>query len=432
MSPTTRATGPSATAADPSAVETTPSMPLAPRLERTVMARSVDGSQASMSRTGMELAAHSTAPSGRAAASSGHGAPSKGSSRATSQSAIASVAARSASSQSAVHAGSAGRLRVEPARRAASAWAVVVASACTNVAGTSAASRQPASPSRTTSSGRARASSSSSGFDVGIAPVRRTRSGRWASIHGPGRTSWSPRVTTIERSCGPVRRPESGSARIGNPVARASSARAAGSAGSSSGPAMIRPRCADASRAPSSSSAPSSSVRRPATTAANGRAGRRHPSPASGPSGSSGSRNGTLTWTGPAGPSAATATARPATQRQCARVASAPVEQRQLREPLRGSPVEMRLVDRLRRTAIPQLRRPVGGEHDQRHPRELRLDHRGRELDHGRPRGREQHHRPARGPRHPEREEARRPLVVQHPDPEARRRAQRQRQRRRP
>ncbi len=49
------------------------------------------------------------------------------------------------------------------------------------------------------------------------------------------------------------------------------------------------------------------------------------PSPAvSGPSGRSGSRNGTLTWTGPAGPAAAVATARPATDRTCASVAGSP------------------------------------------------------------------------------------------------------------
>ena len=58
-SPTTSATGPRATAAEPSAVETTPSIPFAPRFERTVIARSVDGSQPSRSRTGIELPAHS-------------------------------------------------------------------------------------------------------------------------------------------------------------------------------------------------------------------------------------------------------------------------------------------------------------------------------------------------------------------------------------
>ena len=98
-SPTTSATGPSEAAAEPSAVDTTPSMPLAPRFERTVIARSVDGSQPSRSRTGIELPAHRTAPSGSAAASAGNGAPSNGSSSAASH---------------AVHRPDGGALRVHP------------------------------------------------------------------------------------------------------------------------------------------------------------------------------------------------------------------------------------------------------------------------------------------------------------------------------
>ncbi len=327
MSPTTRATGPSATAAEPSAVETTPSIPFAPRLERTVIARSVEGSQASMSRTGMELDAQRTAPSGSASASRGHGTPSKGSSNPASQASIASVAVRSAASQSAAHAASPARPADSPARaanRAASASRVAAGSACTNVAGSSEASRQPASPSSTSSSGRVRSSSPVSGLDVGIAPVRITRSGTWASIQGPGRTSWSALTTTRLRSCGPVRRPESGSARIGKPVTAASATRAWGSSESSSGPATMRPRSARASRSASMSMVRSSRDRRPVTTSTNGVGQLGAPPPcASGPSGSNGSRNGTLTCTGPAGPAAATATARPATQRQCASVASA-------------------------------------------------------------------------------------------------------------
>ena len=64
-SPTTSATGPAAAAADPSAVDTTPSMPFAPRFETDRIAAAVDGSQPSRSRTGIELPAHSTAPSGQ-------------------------------------------------------------------------------------------------------------------------------------------------------------------------------------------------------------------------------------------------------------------------------------------------------------------------------------------------------------------------------
>ena len=46
-----------------------------------------------------------------------------------------------------------------------------------------------------------------------------------------------------------------------------------------------------------------------------------------------------------------------------------------LHEPLGGRAVELDLVDRLAGAHVAQLRRPVGGEHDQRHPRLVRLDH---------------------------------------------------------
>ena len=99
-SPTTRTTGPIETAAEPSAVEATPSMPLAPRLASTLRVRSPAGSQASISRTGMELPAHSTAPSGSSRPRALNGAPSKGSSSPSSQAASAQSAAASATSQS--------------------------------------------------------------------------------------------------------------------------------------------------------------------------------------------------------------------------------------------------------------------------------------------------------------------------------------------
>ena len=271
----------------------------------------------------MELPAHRTAPSGSAAARTGQTAPSNGSSRPASQVLIASPATRSASAQSAVQAGS-----TRPSCRPASRATVSTGSACTKVAGTSAASRQPSSPSTITSSGQTRESISVTGFDVGMAPVRMTRSGAWASIHGPGRASWSARAMTSPRSCGPVRRPDRGSARIGKPVASASRASAAGRSGSSSGPAMIMPR----SPAPAAPPAPRAR-RRPASGARPSprrrarpqrRAQRQATGVSRGPSGSSGSRNGTLTCTGPAGPAAATATARPATHRQCASVTGSP------------------------------------------------------------------------------------------------------------
>ncbi len=212
--------------------------------------------------------------------------------------------------------------------RAATASIVATGSACTNVAGMSADSRQPPSPSRTIRSGRARARSSVIGFDVGMAPVRTTTSGRWASIQGPGRHSWSPWAITIIRSWGPVRSPDSGSARIGNPVASARRQRTAASRGSSSGPATISPRLPSPPagamrRAASRSIASASSDLRPATRVVNGSDGG-SASIVSGPSGSSGSRNGALIWTGPAGPAIAVATARPATERTCASVTGSP------------------------------------------------------------------------------------------------------------
>ena len=128
------------------------------------------------------------------------------------------------------------RRRSRLARRAAPRRghrAVAVASAWTNVVGMIAGSLQPRSPSTTICAGIALSSSVSIGFEVVVAPKRMTRSGRWASRHGPGRTRWSAWASTNERSCGPQRTPDSGSATIGNPVAAARRARAAGSSGSS-------------------------------------------------------------------------------------------------------------------------------------------------------------------------------------------------------
>ena len=166
-------------------MEITPSMPLAPRFDRIVMARSVDGSQPSMSRTGIEFPAHRVAPSGSAAASTGNGAPSNGSSSAPSHESIASAAFRSASSQPCAQPVFRVSADALVASRVATARAVSAGSAWTNVAGRSVDSRQPASPSMTMSSGPVRASSSAIGFEVGIAPVRMTSAGRWASIQAP-------------------------------------------------------------------------------------------------------------------------------------------------------------------------------------------------------------------------------------------------------
>ncbi len=163
-------------------------------------------------------------------------------------------------------------------------------------------------------------------MEVGVAPKRSTRSGACASRHGPARHRRSPRATTCERSCGPQRTPDSGSARIGNPLASARRASAAGSAGSSCGPAMMSPRRAPARRSARSATAAAARIRGPARTSVNGRVG----AASSGagvrrsPSGISGSRNGMLRWTAPAGPASAVATARPATERTWRRVSGVP------------------------------------------------------------------------------------------------------------
>ena len=181
---------------------------------------------------------------------------------------------------------------------------------------------------------RARAATRSSswriGLDVGIAPVRMTRSGRWASIHGPGRTSWSARLTTRDRSCGPGPQP-------GQRVGEDREAGRPGEAGERRGQLRVVVRARDdeaPGRAAEERRELRDAARRP------GRAARRWPSVngvgdgrvgaagrrrgRSGPSGSSGSRNGTLSWTAPAGPAAAVATARPASERTCASVAGSP------------------------------------------------------------------------------------------------------------
>ena len=96
--------------------------------------------------------------------------------------------------------------------------------------------------------------------------------------------------------------------------------------------------------------------RRPSTAVANGRLDAASSRP-SGPSGSSGSRNGTLRCTGPAGPASAVATARPASDRTCAAVAGSPSNSGSSANHLACPPVEVVLVDGLRRAAVAQLGR---------------------------------------------------------------------------
>ena len=214
-----------------------------------------------MSRTGIELPAQSVDPFGRAAASAGNGAPSNGSSSPASQASIASTAARSARQPFR------GPRRVAaPARgpRGDRAARSAAGSAWTKVAGTSADSRHPDPPSSTISSGVVRASSSVIGLEVGMAPVRMTRSGAMGVDPGA-------RPNELVRACdhqAPVVAARSGG-RTAGPRESGSRSRPRGppaprgGAGSSSGPATMRPRSAPARRPASASIAASSRVRRP-------------------------------------------------------------------------------------------------------------------------------------------------------------------------
>ena len=181
----------------------------------------------------------------------------------------------------------------------------------------------------------------------------------------------------------------------------------------------MRPRSHAARRAASASIAASSSVRRPATAVATGSVDALVP-PSSGAVRQQrlAERHVEVHGTRRAGERG-----RDRATRQRADVCLGrriAVEQRQLREPLRLAPVEVVLVDRLRRAAVAQLGRPVGREHDQRHAR-VRAPRppparapspRCPDVD-------EHDDRPAIGAGHAHREEARGALVEQHPHAEA-------------
>ncbi len=117
----------------------------------------------------------------------------------------------------------------------------------------------------------------------------------------------------------------------------------------------------------------------------------------------SGSRNGRFRWTGPGprGPATASATARAASERHDARAAL--VGHAGIGEPP-GRPTEqVGLVDGLGGAHVAQLGGPVGGAHQQRHPGQVGLDHRGVQLGGGRPAGRDHDRRDTGGQADPER-----------------------------
>ncbi len=113
----------------------------------------------------------------------------------------------------------------------------------------------------------------------------------------------------------------------------------------------------------------------------------------------SGSRSGRLACTGP-GPAGGPRRSPRATRRDAG--AERHEERDSLRraraksrsEARRRAAVEADLLGGLGRADLMELGRSVGGEHDQRHPREVRLDHRGVHLCGGGA-ARRQHHRGA-------------------------------------
>ncbi len=251
-SPTTSATGPTSAAAAPRAVETTPSMPFAPRLDSGRMdvaaagepvvhvpdRHAVAGPQERA--VGQEPAERGERQSLERLAACLHvGEPAIGAPRS---------AARSASHQSRAQPPDA-RVRRLASSASARSFAVAVASACTNVVGMIAGSLQPRSPSTTIWAGRASSSRVSIGFEVVVAPNRITRSGRCASRHGPGRTRWSAWARTKDRSCGPAADDRTAGRRRSESRSRPRGGRgAAGRAGSSCGPATMSPRSTAARR----------------------------------------------------------------------------------------------------------------------------------------------------------------------------------------
>ena len=102
-----------------------------------------------------------------------------------------------------------------------------------------------------------------------------------------------------------------------------------------------------------------------------------------------------------------------------------------LEVPLGGAAVELDLVDRLPGADVAQLRRAVGGQHEHRHARLVRLDHRGRVVGGGGARGAGQRGREAGRLGQAEREERRAALVEVGGRAQPRVARQRQHQRRR-
>ena len=267
-------------------------------------------------------------------------------------------------------------------------------------------------------------------------PTRRTSLRRGAPPPTPpraaARRSGRPRV---ERSCGPQRTPDVGSASTGQPAAAASAGHRARPAGSALGPHTITPRGAPrtSTSAIRSTSAESGS--------ASGSCTRTHGHPSSRPcqsaassessrTGASGSRSGKFRCTGPGRPPRAVAYARQASARWCTALSRPGGWLPTSTNHLANAAVQLELVDRLPGADVAQLGRPVGGQDDQRHARLVRLDHRGHQVRGRAARRAGDGHRAAGRLGQSERHEPRRALVQHRDRLDARIARQRQHERR--
>ena len=113
------------------------------------------------------------------------------------------------------------------------------------------------------------------------------------------------------------------------------------------------------------------------------------------------------TWIGPARGSRPRLIGHRRPGRRCRDVGDARIV-----EPPRRATEEHGLIDRLRRADIVQLGWPVGGEGDQRHVGQAGLDHRRVEVGGGRPAGAQRHRRETGGQSDPEGDERRAAFVV--------------------
>ena len=221
--------------ATPTAVEVTPSMPLAPRLA-TTRTSSRAGANHSRSRTGMDDDTTSTPSAGTAARASSAVVGSVATPPAPRASSRVRRAVASASAHARVHSAGAGSVRAPASWRHTSAG-----SAGRDHDSTWSGSGTRPWRSMPTWTAPLRASHSPRTRDECNAPRRSTNSGRWAAAN----PSWRRRTSAVVTTRGWVRRqPDGASASTGQPrvSARASTASASAAVTAVRAPATMRPR----------------------------------------------------------------------------------------------------------------------------------------------------------------------------------------------